>query len=73
MLGSLNKIFSFIYCFFLSHTHLNTHAHMFTGPMSPGAALIVRSCGTNISANVRDGALSHNIDQFFLNIFCRFF
>ena len=25
---------------------------MFAGPMSPGAPLIVTSCGTNISANV---------------------
>ena len=26
-------------------------------PLNPGAALIVKSCGTNISSNVRDGAL----------------
>ena len=31
--------------------------------MSPGAALIVESYGTNISANVGDGALSHGIDH----------
>ena len=42
---------------------------MFAGPMNPGAALIVivivivivKSCGPNISANVRDGALSQII------------
>ena len=49
-------MFSFI-------THLNTHAHIFAGPKSPGAALIVKSCGTNISENDRDGAFSHNIDH----------
>ena len=38
-----------------------TQAHVFAGPKNPGAALIVKSCGTNISANVRDGALSHKI------------
>ena len=30
--------------------------------MNPGEALIVKSCGTNISANVTDGALSHKLD-----------
>ena len=37
---------------------------MFAGPMNPGAVLIVKSCGTNSSANVRDDALSHKIDHF---------
>ena len=37
-------------------------SHVFAGPMNPGAALIVKSCGTHISANVRGGALSHKID-----------
>ena len=36
---------------------------MFAGPMNPGAAQIVKSYDTNISANVRDGALGHKIDQ----------
>ena len=36
---------------------------VFAGPMSPGAALIVNSCGTHISENVIDGSLSHNIDK----------
>ena len=36
-------------------------AHVFAGPMNPGAAQIVKSCATNISANVRDAALSHKI------------
>ena len=35
---------------------------MFAGPMNPGAALIVKFCGTNISAVVRDGALSHKLN-----------
>ena len=35
---------------------------MFAGPMKPGAALIAKYCGTNISANVRDGALSQQKD-----------
>ena len=37
-------------------------SHEFAGWMSPGAALIVRLCGTNISANVRDEALGHEIN-----------
>ena len=41
----------------------NVLSHVFVGPMNPGAALIVQSFGTNISANVRDGALSHKIDH----------
>ena len=43
-------------------------AHMLTGLMNPGAAQIVKSYDTNISANVRDGALGHKIDHltFFL-------
>ena len=41
--------------------------HVFAGPMNPGAALIVKSCGTNISANVRDSALSHKIDIIFVD------
>ena len=36
-------------------------AHMLAGPRNPGVALIVKSCGTNISASVGDGALSHKI------------
>ena len=36
---------------------------MFVGPINPGASLIVKSCGTNISTNVKDGALSHKIDH----------
>ena len=27
-------------------------SHVFVGPLSPGVVLIVKSCGTNISANV---------------------
>ena len=30
--------------------------------MNHWEALIVKSCGTNISANVTDGALSHKLD-----------
>ena len=41
---------------------------MFTGPMNPGAALIAKFCGTNISANVRDATLSHKIDHQILNL-----
>ena len=26
--------------------------HVFVGPLSPGAALIVKSCDTNFSANI---------------------
>ena len=36
--------------------------HVFAGPLNPGAVLIVKSCGTNISANVTDFALNHKID-----------
>ena len=39
--------------------------------MNPEAALIVKSGGTIISANVRVGALSHKTDQ--LKYFCRFY
>ena len=35
---------------------------MFAGCMSPGAALIVILCGTNISASVRDDAVRHEIN-----------
>ena len=35
--------------------------HMFAGSLSPGAALIIKSCGTYISANIRDRALSNKI------------
>ena len=38
--------------------------HMFAGPMNSGAALIAKSFGTNISANVENSALSHKIDHF---------
>ena len=43
---------------------------MLAGPMNPGAVQIVKSCGTNISVNVRDGASSHKIDYltYFLEI-----
>ena len=40
-------------------------SHGFADPMKPGAAIIVKSCGTKISANVTDGALSHEIDPLF--------
>ena len=33
-------------------------ALVFVGPLSPGAALIVQSCGTNTSVNNQDSALS---------------
>ena len=36
---------------------------VFAGPMDPGAAPIVKSCGSNISANVWHSALSHKIDH----------
>ena len=43
---------------------------MFAGPLNTGTALIVKSCGTNISANIRDGALSQTIDRLiFFGIF----
>ena len=32
--------------------------------MNAGAALIIKSCGTDISANVRDGALCHKLKIF---------
>ena len=37
--------------------------HVFAGPIKPEADLIVKSGGTNISANVRCGDLSDKIDQ----------
>ena len=37
--------------------------YMSAGPMNPGAALIVKSCGKNISAHARYGALSNRIDH----------
>ena len=36
-------------------------AHVFAGPMNPGAALTVKLCGKIIAANAGDGALSHTI------------
>ena len=38
-------------------------AHMFAGPMHQASALILKSCGKNITANVRDRALSRTIDH----------
>ena len=43
------------------HVTFNS-SHVFAGWMSPGAALMVRLCDTNISANVRDDALGHEIN-----------
>ena len=45
------------------YTTVYSMSHVLVGPMNPGAALIVKMGGTNISANVRDGALSHKIDH----------
>ena len=47
---------------------LDATAPMFARCMSPGAALIVKSGGTNISGNARDGVLNHKTDHitFFL-------
>ena len=41
---------------------------MLAAPMNPGAALIVKCCGTNISVNVIGGALSHKIDPLTYNL-----
>ena len=43
-----NKCFPLNY-FQLKHVILT---HVFVGPLSPGAALIVKSCDTNFSANI---------------------
>ena len=43
-------------------------SHVFASCMSPGGALIVRLCGTNISANFRDDALSHEINDVTYNL-----
>ena len=37
---------------------------MFAGPLNPGAVLIVKYGGTNISAYVTDFALNYKKDQF---------
>ena len=37
--------------------------HVFAGPIKTEADLIVKSCGTNISANVACGDLSDKIDH----------
>ena len=38
-------------------------SHVFLGCMSPGAAVLVKSCGTKILANIRDGAFRRKIDH----------
>ena len=45
------------------HMRANCLSHVFADPMNPRAALIVKSSGANISANIRDGALGHKIDN----------
>ena len=37
--------------------------HVFAGPINPEVDLIVKSCGTNIKANVTCGDLSDKIDH----------
>ena len=59
-----------LYCFPRKVYTFNQCTHVFAGPMKPGAALKVKSWGTNISANVRDNALSQKLDH--LTFFCRF-
>ena len=46
--------------FYMAHVSVQ---HMFAGSLSPGAALIVKSCGTHNSANIRDRALSKGSHQ----------
>ena len=55
------------YSALLAFPSKGTFPHVFAGFMNPGVALIVNSCGTNNSANVRDGTLSHKIDPL---LFC---